>query len=85
MLCCCLVNRFFFLILWPIVKLVLRFTYVERLLSHHEHPVLSVLPYILVHIKGRHRHVDPTGQKLHLHQDEKCVTVAFYIQCSVFG
>lgn len=42
----------------------------ERLLSHHKHPVLSILPHILVHIKRCHRHVDPTGQKLHLNQDK---------------
>lgn len=42
----------------------------ERLLSHHEHPVLSVLPHILVHVQGRHRHVDSTGQKLHLQENK---------------
>lgn len=57
------------------------FAYVERLLSHHEHPVLCVLPHILVHIKGCYGHIDTTRQKLHLRQDEKCIAVAFIIQC----
>lgn len=42
----------------------------ERLLSHHQHSVLSILPHILIHIEGRYWHVDPTRQKLHLNQDE---------------
>lgn len=42
----------------------------ERLLSHHQHSVLSILPHILIHVEGRYWHVDPTRQKLHLTQDE---------------
>lgn len=57
----------------------------EWLLGHHQHPVLSVLPHILVHIEGRHRHVNPTRQKLHLQQDEKCVSVKFFVQCILDG
>lgn len=41
-------------------------TYMQRLFSHHQHPVLGVSPHILVHIQRGHGHVDPAGQQLHL-------------------
>lgn len=65
------------------------FTYMKRLLSHHKHSVLSILPYILIHVKRCHWHVDPTREKLHLSQKEyKCwpysghiIYVCYNLQC----
>lgn len=42
----------------------------ERLLSHHQHSVLCILPHVLVHVNGSNWHVDSAGQKLHLNQEE---------------
>ena len=41
-------------------------THVEGLLRHHQHPVLGILPHVLVDVEGRDRHVDAPGEKLHL-------------------
>lgn len=46
------------------------FTHVERLLSHHQHPMLGVLPDVLVHVERSDWHVHPPRQKLHLNQGE---------------
>lgn len=43
-------------------------THMKRLLSHHQHPVLSVLPHIFIYVEGSYWHVYPTRQKLHLEQ-----------------
>lgn len=43
----------------------------QRLFCHHQHPVLCVSPHVLVHVQRSHRHVDPTGQELHLQIQQK--------------
>lgn len=42
----------------------------ERLLSHHQHSVLCILPHVLIHVEGSYGHVDPARQKLHLNQED---------------
>lgn len=54
-----------------------RCTHMKRLLSHHQHSVLCVLPHILVHVEGGHWHVDATSQKLHLNQTNKVSITLF--------
>ncbi len=46
-------------------------THMQRLFCHHQHPVLCVSPHVLVHVQRRHRHVDPTGQELHLQMQQE--------------
>lgn len=43
----------------------------ERLLSHHQHSVLGILPHVFIHVEGSYWHVDPTRQKLHLNQNQQ--------------
>lgn len=42
----------------------------ERLLSHHQHSVLCILPHVLIHVEGSYGHVDSARQKLHLNQED---------------
>lgn len=52
----------------------------ERLLSHHQHSVFSILPHIFIHVEGRYWHVDPTRQKLHLNQKMEGINIAWFME-----
>lgn len=56
----------------------------ERLLSHHQHSVFSILPHIFIHIEGRYWHVDPTRQKLHLNQEVECINISWFMELTYF-